>query len=493
MSQLTTIHPQRPAYLSSSTSVKGFCTMSTYPEISKSDTVKELNPVPSSSTLSSTSIINDDNANSNDSNHGTISRDELTDLVRAIKFAHPDASQREVYREITEEIPRKFPQFAFLKGSSDDHNNNIDNNNESNNNNKTPVVQLNDVKKVWKKALQQQQQQQSPKHSTVISDHTQNDDLVQRLREMKIPPQLYTIGDTSKSLLLSGQPTSTSIAHEYMTAVWSHHQQQQAEDDAQELSSVIQDYVHVYLNIPANRSGAFPHQALINFQQQQQSSSKAKEATTRDDIPTPAKSINNKNKNKHYTNKKKTGKGFMARAEEAKSTSGSMSNHPHHYNETTTTTTAHIPAPFDNAIIVKIQMAAPVKDDDNESDSIQHPLLLYDQSRNIRTFVHPTQKNDQDNKNIAHSYRSSSSSSSNDDINKTTPKGNEKDTTAPKDDGYMKIVRWIASAGVSGAIGQTGGTKAYFYSRLTKVDKKKTGMEDILSIYVKELAPIQEW
>ena len=75
-------------------------------------------------------------------------------------------------------------------------------------------------------------------------------------------------------------------------------------------------------------------------------------------------------------------------------------------------------------------------------------MLLYDQTRTYKTFIHPD----------------------------------------PDDDGYEKIANLIAESGTGGALGLLGGTKAYFYARLTK---RKKG--DILSIQITELAPAQNW
>ena len=85
----------------------------------------------------------------------------------------------------------------------------------------------------------------------------------------------------------------------------------------------------------------------------------------------------------------------------------------------------------------------------DESDTIQHPMLLYDKTRELRTFIHPS----------------------------------------PDDDSYEKIAAWIHKTGHEGVLGMRGGLKAYFYSRLT-VRKKGSS---ILSIKTTELAPPQEW
>ena len=62
----------------------------------------------------------------------TMSTEDLLELVKAIKFANPDYSQRDCYTEIVTVIPTKFPSYASLLN--------------------TTTINLNDVKKVWKKA-----------------------------------------------------------------------------------------------------------------------------------------------------------------------------------------------------------------------------------------------------------------------------------------------------------------------------------------------------
>jgi hypothetical protein len=78
------------------------------------------------------------------------------------------------------------------------------------------------------------------------------------------------------------------------------------------------------------------------------------------------------------------------------------------------------------------------------------PMLVYNLDRSAKTFIH-----DDD-----------------DDENK----------------GYEKIKSMIGSHGVSGALSD-GGTKAYFYSRITR----RKGEQDLISIDVSELAPPQKW
>ena len=98
----------------------------------------------------------------------------------------------------------------------------------------------------------------------------------------------------------------------------------------------------------------------------------------------------------------------------------------------------------DGRDIVKIQVAAPLPGTDNT------PMLLYNVDRSAKTFIHDD--DDDDNK------------------------------------GYEKIKQMIDAHGVSGAL-RGGGTKAYFYSRITR----RQGEQDLISIDVSELAPAQKW
>jgi hypothetical protein len=99
----------------------------------------------------------------------------------------------------------------------------------------------------------------------------------------------------------------------------------------------------------------------------------------------------------------------------------------------------------DNREIVKIQVAAPLQGMDNNT-----PMLLYNLDRSAKTFIHDDH----------------------DDENK----------------GYSKIKKMIDTHGVSGVLGG-GGTKAYFYSRITR----RKGEKNLISIDVTELAPVQNW
>ena len=158
-----------------------------------------------------------------------------------------------------------------------------------------------------------------------------------------------------------------------------------AEESTQaEKEALHRDYVHIFLNIPMDQSGTKPHQALINFQ--------------------PG------NPNNKKSNKTKLNQPVLDE---------------------------------DGRLIVKIQRAAPTSD----TDTTQHPMLLYDESRTRKTFVHPGEE-------------------------------------------YDRILKWMVQAGQEGALGNMGGSKAYFYARWTVTNG---GLPDIVSVDVTQLAPMQQW
>jgi hypothetical protein len=274
----------------------------------------------------------------------SVSKEEMLDLVRAIKFAKPHASMREVHREITEKLSQN-ESFEFLKD-----------------------MKLNDVKKVWKKAVAESAAKRS-------SSDSEKDSISSLLPQDNQVWKLYTIGNGSVKALAAeySQATAKAVAEEVARG---------EEESLAEQQALMENYVHVFLDVPADLSGSRPHQALINFNE----------------------------------NGSKNGKDKKAKQEEA--------------------------ADNDRGYIVKIQVAA-------SPDGVKHPMLLYSQDRSMKTFIHP----DDD------------------------------------DDGYDKIRTWIVSGGSGGALGAAGGTKAYFY---TRVSKRKHGT-DVLSIDTRELAPPQTW
>ena len=288
-------------------------------------------------------------AGSEQSDSGTISRDELVDLVRAIQFGKPQLSQTKIHKEITQQLSQQ-KGYEFLS-----------------------QVKISDVKKAWKQlqkeqhegvsSSQQQQQQPKPK----------NADLLEKLKAQNQPPQIYTVGNPNT-------PSIAVLARNLQAATLA-----AAEESSREVKEALdRDYVHIFLDIPMDQTGSKPHQALINFQSGSASYKKS----------------NNKKMKQPYLDE-------------------------------------------DGRSIVKIQRAASTSD----TDTTQHPMLVYDESRTRKTFVHPGEE-------------------------------------------YDRILKWMVQAGQAGALGKMGGSKAYFYARWTVTDG---GLPDIVSVDVTQLAPDQEW
>ena len=367
----------------------------------------------------------------------TMSTEDLLELVKAIKFANPDYSQRDCYTEIVTVIPTKFPSYASLLN--------------------TTTINLNDVKKVWKKANSNTNNNNA---AAKKQNEKNNDDLADRLRAMNTNPEVYTIGvgnnntnkgddnatanNTANIHSSSSSSSSSSIAKAYVTQYL---QEQMIISQAQ-TRIMLEDYVHVFLDVPGDRSGTRPHQALINFQQKQTQSQKSQ-----------ASFGGHGKKKKKGKKNKKSGAGVLAVGVASASA-----------------------APFEDAIIVKIQMAAPIEQTrldqqrSQQSQQQQHPMLLYDQTRKYKTFIHP---------NCTLTRQQHQQQQSNDN--------NTNNNSDNDDDGYTRIARWIDQVGVDGALGSTGGTKAYFYGRVTTpAGTRTTNGSRILSIYVKKLAPTSE-
>jgi hypothetical protein len=117
--------------------------------------------------------------------------------------------------------------------------------------------------------------------------------------------------------------------------------------------------------------------------------------------------------------------------------------------------------------IFKIQLAALPPGMEN----VLTPMLLYNKDRSAKTFLHPPNDNEDDD----------------DD-----------------DGGYNKIRTMIIDNGCIGALGVTGGTKAYFYGYITKVTSEllpgivdgtttATATNDIVSICTADIVLNQTW
>jgi hypothetical protein len=312
-----------------------------------------------------------------------VTKEEMIGLVRAIKFANPDASIRQVHKEITEVLSQK-DSYDFLAN-----------------------ISLNDVKKVWKKALmmtiQQQQQQQQQQQLQQQSFHTQIPETIGTNEEPTL--HLYTVGNASIPFL--AQEYSQSKAREAAAA---------ASNASLQNSSHM---VPVFLNIPADRSGHRPYQAVVNFCENYATISKH-EAPSSTTTTTTSTSTN------HNMTSKQKGHD------------GNRNNHKHKSKPTKGSQKQD----DDSPIICKIQVAAA-----SPSKETKFPMLLYNQDRTIRTFIHPEDDNKQND-----------------------------------DNGYNRIHSLVTCHGVGGALGNSGGSKAYFYTYLVA--------KDILNIDTSRLADV---
>mmetsp|Transcript_21028 Transcript_21028/g.31126 ORF Transcript_21028/g.31126 Transcript_21028/m.31126 type:complete len:300 (-) Transcript_21028:290-1189(-) len=222
--------------------------------------------------------------------------DDLIDLIRAVKFSNKDLSMRAVHTEITT-VMAKNESFEFLSD-----------------------IKLNDVKKVWKKALSGATK---PSEKT---DAAANDaDILPKTKGIL---KFYTVGDGSVK----------SLANDYTMAAAAEIAAGAAENE-KEKEDDLNNYVHCFLDVPADKSGTKPHQALINF----------------NDNKSGGKKAGGKSKNKV--------KGAGAAVDST--------------NE-------------GGREIVKIQMAAPMPGMEDEKSV----MLLYNADRNARTFIHPDSGDD---------------------------------------------------------------------------------------------------
>jgi hypothetical protein len=169
---------------------------------------------------------------------------DLIDLVRAIKFAHPEMSMKNVHKEISGTMANSADSYSFLKD-----------------------VKLDEVKKVWKKALKSPSSESNNANKSM--QKTSADD------QPKIPAdgimKFYTVGDGSVKAL------AENYSKQHAQAVIAAIQLEKKEELAK--------YTHFFLDVPADLSGSRPHQALISFndnnnKQKKNSGSNKKTSTT---------------------------------------------------------------------------------------------------------------------------------------------------------------------------------------------------------------------
>mmetsp|Transcript_53291 Transcript_53291/g.79168 ORF Transcript_53291/g.79168 Transcript_53291/m.79168 type:complete len:487 (+) Transcript_53291:115-1575(+) len=252
---------------------------------------------------------------------GVVSVEDLTDLIKAIKFAHADFGARRVHREIVEVASTKEPVLADVK--------------------------LGDVKKVWKKLGLSDHHQKSASdvlNSFTVANRTipsaavaipvatketqqvgsdEDDDVKNGANVAKGDEvlKMYTVGDGNMG----------SVIADYNKTAEETVAEAEAEgnlSNSDSRNTKAEDWTHFFLDIPADRTGQKPHQALINF-----------------------------NENKKA--KKRILSSSIASVIKGKSKSNSTP-----------------PA------IVKIQVAS-------GGIEVKVPLLLYNLDRTAKTFIHP--------------------------------------------------------------------------------------------------------
>ncbi|KAL7479085.1 hypothetical protein ACHAW6_004833 [Cyclotella cf. meneghiniana] len=316
------------------------------------------------------------------------STDDLIALIRAVKFAHPEMSQRNVHSEITTVVADSDPSYQFLKR-----------------------VELNDVKKVWKRALKGSDSNRDD--AKVISKFNEPKKNIPEVKQEEkeapvLPPnnngvlKFYTVGDGSVKTL------AENYANHYARAA-----AQASTDDDDAMAS---KYTHFFLDVPADRSGSRPHQALINYNHYRKENKQ------------------HHNNNHNSKNRSKANKHCRGEIRE----------------------------------IFKVQMAAAPPG----MEGVSLPMLLYNEDRSAKTFLHPPLTHEDGNV------------EKDDNIN---------DNDDDDDGGYFKIQIMIRNNGTSGALGQTGGQKAYFWGIVRQVEGGEGEKRRVVSLDVEELAPNQIW
>ena len=363
------------------------------------------------------------------------SNQDLIELVRAVKFARPDSSIRNVHREIVDEMSKN-EGYEFLRD-----------------------VTLNNVKKIWKKAIMGSSSSSFPLPSSPqcdqLSSATGNasslsptaattntgrgEDKSSSPSSDGIDVKLYTVGDGSVRTLAENytlEAASRAVAEG----------ERSKEQETKRRAEQFKGYVHCFLDVPADSSGRRPHQALINFNDNSGlvGSKVAASAATPGTATVATSTGRKKNGNK------KRGGGSSVRK---KSQKGSLSPGIGGDGEKNC-----------GRIIVKIQVAA---------GSENNPMLLYNADRSAKTFIHPpTEKTNNETEGV----------------DSVGEKEGERETD---DGGYVRILNLIVKNGIGGALGCGGGTKGYFYAIITR--RKSVELQDIVSIDGSCLAPMQSW
>jgi hypothetical protein len=321
-------------------------------------------------------------------------------------------------------------------------------------------VKLNDVKKVWKKAIKGGKSTASSQEeeggevrggtTTITASSGENNDT------STTKTSTMTVNDGSPSIPADGiikfytigDGSVKTLVENYskqyaqkLVSIMAEDQTENSRKEESSSSSTSNEYTHFFLNVPADLSGLRPHQALINYSQ--------------DNNNTNRSSISGGGGKKKKKKNQKGDKQPLVSAASSSSPSSSSSSSSSSNDDDKT------------CEIFKIQLAALPPGMEN----VLTPMLLYNKDRSAKTFLHPPNNDNED----------------------------EDD-----DGGYNKIRNMIIDNGCTGALGVTGGTKAYFYGYITKVTSEllpgivdgtttATATNDIVSIRTTELVLNQIW
>eukprot|EP00592_Proboscia_alata_P017925 CAMPEP_0194400324 /NCGR_PEP_ID=MMETSP0174-20130528/127147_1 /TAXON_ID=216777 /ORGANISM="Proboscia alata, Strain PI-D3" /LENGTH=404 /DNA_ID=CAMNT_0039196821 /DNA_START=42 /DNA_END=1253 /DNA_ORIENTATION=+ len=340
-----------------------------------------------------------------------VTPDELCSLIRAIKFAYPDYGIRRVHREIVEVCSLK----ESLLGD----------------------VRLGDVKKIWKDATASPNGVKNGAELTEEGKHLEDgvgeglcekndekgDDNGTEIDGSADVFKFYTIGNGAVKTLTDDYNSAAQASAANVLASSS------VSTDVKLLSDVDSGWTHAFLDVAMDRSGTKPHQALINFSQN---------ATNGifNNTSSQTKKQNKKNKGK------KKGKGTAAGASATSPRPVTSTNDRKQELDKSSAPVAAQDQISDSAMnIVKIQMAAGLAADSNT------PMLLYNNDRSARTFLHPSAC-----------------------------------------DGFERIQSMLVARGEEGwgSLGPSGGVKGYFYAKVQEKEK-------LVSIKTTVLAPDQPW
>lgn len=301
-------------------------------------------------------------------------------------------------------------------------------------------VKLDQVKKVWKKALKSNNPPvaastssgataPTKNHTNARHDDPTHDVLVTDENVLRMPK------DGILKFYTVGNPSSSSVkslAEGYTLEAAARVAQEEAVKE-QTRREELEKYVHCFLDVPADQSGTKPHQALINFNNNENSSGSCCNKSHQS-----SRVSGGGGKKKKKKNMVGGGGGACGKSNGVVGMDGNDGGAK------------------DKRDIVKIQVAAPLPGMEN----VKVPMLLYNKDRSAKTFIHP---DDDDN------------------VNESSGGGAV--------GGYDKIRNLILEQGQQGVL-SGGGTKAYFYCRITRIP----GEHDIVSIDVTTgLAPVQSW